>query len=792
MREACERLHHAAHDRWQALAAARIAIVQPAASTAAWSAPNAPTDDPMRTTLTLAILAALAPAAHAVEIDGVIGEGEWAQARHVTDFRLTQPLSRAPAPQPTQAWVQSTPDGLAVAFRMEQAASIPRTRERSQRDDNGPVDRVNVYVDFDGDGRTGYNFTVTLGAGISDSTITSENQFNDDWDGNWQHAVSEDAAGWTAEILVPWHIAPMQDARGDTRTIGLQLDRVIGATGERMSWPAVSYTEPTYLTRFEKVPVAAYSQSLLAITPYASAVRDEVGEANDLDAGLDLFWKPSGRFQLSGTLNPDFGQVESDELTVNFSATESFFSDKRPFFTENQSYFDVPFGSLNNANRLLYTRRVGAQRDDGDGSGDVLAAAKVNGSVGALNYGLFAATEGEDVGRDFYALRATRDFATQGIGAMLTRVERPFLDRTATVAEVDHRWNPSEALTVRTVAVGSQVEQAGGTLRDSGAQVKIDHVIGGGWQQQLYLLHLGRDLELNDFGYLERDDFNYGRYELRKRITALPEASAYRSVDYRGAVSHRSNDRGLHIADAWAFNRQAERKDGGNEFAEIAGWTAGHDDRILRGNGEVRMPAKLFAFYERFRPRQGESPWAVYGNVRYAAEGLGGPTDGAVSTYLETSYKINDRLSWFASLELNHNPDWLLWRGGNLLGTFEANTLEIGAGMTWLIDPRQELRVRLESIGLDADARQAWRVGADRRARKVDEPLADFGLNALGFQVRYRYELAPLSYLYIAYVRGGDAFGEREGLSATDEFTDAFSLRNSEQFLLKLSYRFEL
>ncbi|MDN8677446.1 hypothetical protein Q0N25_13745, partial [Staphylococcus aureus] len=93
-----------------------------------------------------------------------------------------------------------------------------------------------------------------------------------------------------------------------------------------------------------------------------------------------------------------------------------------------------------------------------------------------------------------------------------------------------------------------------------------------------YLLHLGDELELNDFGYLERDDFNYGRYELRRRFNEQPDSSPYRSVDWRGAVSHRSNDSGLHIAYAWAVNRQAERKDGGNEFAEIAGWTPGNDD----------------------------------------------------------------------------------------------------------------------------------------------------------------------------------------------------------------------
>ena len=747
----------------------------------------------MRTLLALAILSVLASPAIAVEIDGRVNPAEWAQAQQITDFRLTQPLSRAPAPQPTRAWLLATPDGLAVAFRNEQAASITRTRERSQRDQNGPVDRVNVYVDFNGDGRSGYNFTVTLGDGIADSTINNENQFNDDWDGNWRHAVTEDEAGWSAELLIPWHIAPMRDGANGQRTLGVQLDRVIGSTGERMSWPAVSNSEPTYLSRFEKVQVAAFSQGLLAITPYVSAVRDEVGEDNTFDAGADIFWKPSGRLQLSATLNPDFGQVESDELTVNFSATETFFSDKRPFFTENQGFFDVPFGALGNANRLLYTRRVGARGDDGQGSGDVLAALKLNGSLGAVSYGVFAATEGDDVGRDFYALRATRDFAKQGIGAMVTHVDRPFLDRSATVLGVDHSWNPNDAWSIRTAVVGSDIEQRGVQMRDTGAQVRVDHVIGGGWQQQLFAVHLGSDLELNDFGYLDRDDYNYARYELRRRFNAMPENSPYRSVDWRGAVSHRSNDSGLLIGYAAALNRRAERKDGGNEFADISMWTRGHDDRILRGNGAVRMPEKLFAFYERFRPKQGEGKWSAYGNVRYFADGLGGPGKGGVATYVQSTYQFNERLSWFAGIGLNHNPAWTLWRGGDLLATYRSKTVELGAGVTWLIDPKQELRIRFENLALEADAQQAYRVDVDRTARKVDDRIEDFDLGALGFQVRYRYELAPLSYLYIAYVRGGDAFNEGiDGNPVRDTFTDAFGLRDSEQFLMKLSYRFEI
>lgn len=746
----------------------------------------------MRTTpsvlLSCGLMAAPGMPALAVEIDGRIDEAEWAGARRITDFRLTEPLSREPIALPTEALVLATPEGLAVAFRNTQPEGVPRDRQRGRRDNAGG-DRVNLYVDFDGDGRTGYNFTVTLSDSINDTTFTNENQFNADWDGNWRHATGEDAQGWTAELLVPWHIAPMRAARGGSRTLRLGLDRVVADSGQRASWPAVGFTEPRFLTLLEAVDVPAYSQSLLAITPYVSGIH-AMGEldrrGSDFDAGADLFWKPNPNFQLSATVNPDFGQVESDELVVNFSATESFFSDKRPFFTENQGFFDVPFGSLNQRSRLLYTRRV---------SGDVTAAAKLNGSLGGFNYGVFAADEDGDDGRSFYAVRGTRGFeggnaGNHGLGAMATRVETPWLDRVANVYEADHRWSDAR-WNVRSTVVASDVRQGARTVADSGAQVIVDHDLGNDWRQQLYALHIGRDFQLNDFGYLERNNFNYVRYDLGRRVNDLPADSAYAGHDWHYAASHRSNDRGERIAWAASVNRQSTRRDGGNEFFDVAMWSRGQDDLITRGNGNVAVPAKLYAYFERFRPRKGA--WQFYGYGRYAGEGLDGPARGSMTLSFEPTYFVDDDLSFSASLELSHNQDWLLWRGGNLLGSYRSDLAYLAAGTTWLIDPRQELRVRLEAIGLDANARQAWRV-VDGRVVRSDEDIPGFSLRNLGFQLRYRYELAPLSYLYVAYVRGGSLYQEGlgDGFGLGESFRDAFDLRDSEQLLVKLSYRFEI
>jgi len=63
----------------------------------------------------------------------------------------------------------------------------------------------------------------------------------------------------------------------------------------------------------------------------------------------------------------------------------------------------------------------------------------------------------------------------------------------------------------------------------------------------------------------------------------------------------------------------------------------------------------------------------------------------------------------------------------------------------------------------------------------------------LSFQLRYRWEFAPLSNLFIAYVRGGSLFQESaDGFTLFDEYGRAFDLRDSEQLLVKLSYRFTL
>ena len=84
------------------------------------------------------------------------------------------------------------------------------------------------------------------------------------------------------------------------------------------------------------------------------------GTDPDLNVGLDLKYALRPGLTLTGTVNPDFGQVEADPAVVNLSAFETFFSERRPFFVEGSGIFrfdtDCNDGSCSG---LFYSRRIG-------------------------------------------------------------------------------------------------------------------------------------------------------------------------------------------------------------------------------------------------------------------------------------------------------------------------------------------------------------------------------------------------------------------------------------------------
>ncbi len=158
---------------------------------------------------------------------------------------------------------------------------------------------------------------------------------------------------------------------------------------------------------------------------------------------------------------------------------------------------------------------------------------------------------------------------------------------------------------------------------------------------------------------------------------------------------------------------------------------------------------------------------------------------------LTPKYFISDAFNLYLGVVSSFNPDWLVWQRENLLGSFERRNAELSAGFNWTLTNRQELRLKLQAIGLDADLRQAYRIDTSGNALATTEAVDDFTVRNLGVQLRYRFEIAPLSYLYVVYGRGGYR-NEPRGDDSAGLLGDSFSLRDDEQLLVKFSYRFEM
>jgi hypothetical protein len=372
---------------------------------------------------------------------------------------------------------------------------------------------------------------------------------------------------------------------------------------------------------------------------------------------------------------------------------------------------------------------------------------------------------------------------------MLTQVERPWFDRTATVLGVDHNWRPTGKLNIATRLIASDIDQAGDTVTGTGGTTIVEYEMDHGWRQQWIGMHFGDSLQINDFGFLSRANLDYLHWQVSHRITDLPKDSRYSSHDWRWRISGTDNDHGLDLQRQFRVSVSSQLRDGGSEYAQ-GNFNAGdvYDDRILRGHGILAVPGNFNLFYERDRPRHGD--WGFYWSASANNSGLADEHRTGVSATIKPTYFFSDALNLFVSLYGETTPNWVVWQHDNLVGTFDERALELDAGVNWTIGDKQELRVKLQAIGLDAPLNQAYRAAPDGTPVKTADPVDDFSLRQLGFQVRYRRELAPLSDLYIVYSRGG--YRQNDYSDGVDSlFDNSFSLRDSEQLLVKVSYRFE-
>ena len=732
------------------------------------------------------ILAASPFAKAAITIDGKISEPEWQTATEIRDLVTVTPYSREAPDHLTEIRYFADEAGIWVAVRNYQ----PATSHRSQihaKDGASLADSNTLILDFDARTLNAYHFQLSLGGSRRDGIWSNQHHLNLDWDGKWYGATAEEADAWTSEFFIPWSVAPMVASESEQRTLNMYVGRHARALGKDFAWPAASPTRQTFIGEFSSVSIPNFQwQPELDLIPYISANFDNVGAEDSWKAGLDIFWQPTRASKLSATLNPDFGQVESDDLVVNFTAIETFFSEKRPFFLENQSLFDV----RGNENlRLMHTRRIGGSPDLGDDeSTDLDGALKFTQSLGNFEYGVFGAFEDDaddSEGRNYGVARGVWSTDSWKLGYLYTHVDHGATDRTANVHTLDYEVDVTGDLKLTGGLTASVIDDVTNAEDGLGAWVVAQYSPVDNWNNQLFLTHYDEDLQLDDLGFLRRNNLN--KIGLISNYTLTDFAQDQTTLSRKFTVNFESehNNTGDKLTDRYELGWAEEFKSTASMSIDLVYRSSGIDDLISRGAGNVELPERKSVTVYYALPK-GEFYWQDFLVQRFE-EGLDGYATYASS---EINLFVSDQITLIPYISYIDSDDWIIWIGGDQLATFSRRLWDLQLNADIGFADRHTLRVKFQWLGLQADARQGFVTSPSGALQPVSEPVDDFELADLGIQLRYRYSIGPLSDFFIVYSRGGSVYDETDQDSFPGLYQQSFDDKTAENLFFKLRYRF--
>jgi len=627
----------------------------------------------------------------AINIDGHLREHEWSQAGVLGEMRVTRPDTLAKTPYRTDVRVLYTDEGLYVGFDMEQPQHT-LIRRISGRDARRLArDRVSFTLDTSGKGLYGYWMGLALGDNQLDGTILPERRYGSDWDGAWYGATQITDSGWSAEFFIPWSQIAMPKSDG-VRQIGIYLQRNVASLNQSWSWPALNGSDAKFLSAFEPLGLQGVDpRKQWSVFPYISGTRDVIDNDNTTKAGFDIFWRPSSNFQLTSTVNPDFGSVESDNVVVNLSADETFFSEKRLFFQEGQDIFKTSPRASSRGGEILSvvnTRRIGGRAPVPDFPEDVelntqeklqfaplYGAVKATGQLGNLRYGLLGASEKntrfstadlslKQPGRDFGVVRFLYESKATGayraLGFISTLVSRP--DGDAKVHGLDfHYLTASGKWNLDGQLLHSDVIDIG---KGKGVFFDLTYVPRRGIRHTLSMEYLDDKLDINDLGFQRRSDLIGMQYRMTMLKSDLNWA---RDIEINPFMRLDFNEAGQRTRTGLG-SRLTLRLLGLDEISAFwAYFPKRYEDRNSFGNGTYEIQSRGTAELVYRSDRSKKIDFEV--GSSYNGESIKGRR---LEAHVRLGWKPQDNLSLGISLRHVDRNSWLLHQDEKDFTTFNA------------------------------------------------------------------------------------------------------------------------
>lgn len=751
-------------------------------------------------------------------IDGRLDENVWQDISSIDDFLVIKPDSMAQPAYKTELLFFYTKKGLYVGVYAHQPADTLVGR-LSSRDERFNRDGFTLTLDSSGAGLYGNWFAVNLGGSLADGSIRPEREFSREWNGPWRGASAVTDFGWTAEYFLPWSMMVMPKESEGRRRMAFYTSRHVAHLNEQWGYPALPDTQPRFMSVLQGIKLSSVnSGQQFSFQPFTSVGHDRIENKYRARLGADFFWRPSSNLQLSASLAPGFGTVENDDVVVNLGAFETFFSEKRPFFLEGQEIF-VTSPRVNQRNDrlvLVNTRRIGApapQRTPPTGFADhtpdlfkpvdLYGAAKVTGQTGKLRYGLLTAFEedstirlintagtGKDTqrrvnGQTFSAFRLLHEDSSKGgyraLGWIGTAVQDAGYD--AYVQGVDAHYLSADG-NWKLDAQGLHSNVAG--TDGAGATLDMLYIPAQGLRHELSVEWFSKKLELNDLGYVRRNDqlgVVYGFEQQKSALKRLRQLNTW----YRVVQNFNHNG---HLIRSGFFGGQTLRLKNRQRISwDATFFPERWEDRESLGNGDYKVKNRGWAGLEWESDTSKKVAAELYYNVQ--AESLGG--FGQILG-VALDFRPSDRFSLQLELDHRRRSGWLLHSSGREFTTYNSKHWTPAVKAHFFFTARNQFSATLQWVGISASARGHYLVpeqpGHLQRVAQQGNPGArDFTISDLVVQIRYRWEFAPLSELLIVYNRIANA-DSRPGASFGNLISDAFNQPVIEGLVAQLRYRF--
>lgn len=679
---------------------AALSLIQQPQTPAAQPAPL-----PQSTTAT-AVLAARAPT-----IDGRDADDIWQTAPRYSSFRQFEPKVDVDPTFKTEFRAAYDERNLFIFVRMFDPHPDSIMRALTRRDVRGPSDQIKLLIDSYNDRRSGFQFAVNPDGVKRDYSMSNDGNEDESWNGIWEVAAHVDSIGWTAEFRIP--LSQLRYTKG-TDAFGFGIWRDIERFRERTSWPLWHPQRSgisSQLGRLEGLAGLSTARRI-ELTPYGvtknvqrSLPNSRYDRDQEVTVGGDLKIGITPNVTLDATVNPDFGQVESDPSEVNLTAFETFLYERRPFFVEGTGLYQFELNcyivvDCSTNEGLFYSRRIGRSPTLRSLYGNastpiataIAAATKLTGRTkSGLAFGVLDAVTPEVSGvndrtveplANYAVVRAQQDLrgGDAGISLIATATNRavdewtdPYMHRAAytTGASFRNRFSKrryelggqiaaSHVIGTTAAMLRTQrspvhyfqqpgddldVDSTRTSLSGYAAQVKFGKYAGGITRFETSIVRQSAGFDVNDLGFLRRADLT--DWSTWAALSFREAKGIYRWAQINGNHWETWNTSGLRTENALNFNGHMGLRN--NWDVHLGGTlnklTPSYCDRCTRGGPALRSSRGFYPWGGVNTDRRKRISGGMWVNLNYSDDGnsKGSHLSPYVNFRLSSQFQLNVR-----------------------------------------------------------------------------------------------------------------------------------------------------